>query len=202
MTCGSSSDVQVIGVDLASGGACAPRAVVDASAPAWGSVATVCAPRGESSAGCASDQVCLPAVGSPFEPTFCVLKAGSNACPSPFDARHVYYSGVSDGRGCSACGCGPPTGVDCNANAHATLWSKSSCKGDKGDEGDDNGGGPAPPPASCGGTRRRALRPPHDQPERRRLQPVGGAAQGKRQPDESDDDLLRLVRPSGGCGLS
>jgi hypothetical protein len=58
-----------------------------------------------------------------------VLAQGSVACPtgSYYAVPHVFYSGAQDMRSCSSCMCDTPTGVDCNANAHVSLWSTGGC---------------------------------------------------------------------------
>ncbi|MGH7439141.1 MAG: hypothetical protein ACRENE_25925 [Polyangiaceae bacterium] len=141
--CGGGAKIRISG-STATGGRCTPDASIDVPAPTWGRVAIACAPSGQSSDGCASDHVCVPVAGSPFEPTFCVSKAGDNTCPAPFTMQHLYYSGVSDARGCTGCTCGAVTGVDCNATAHATLWGNSTCNGGKGPDF-------TPLPVTCGG---------------------------------------------------
>lgn len=129
--CGSGVQMQISAVP-ADGGGCQADASVDAQAPTWANLATACAPSQQSAAGCGADQVCVPAAGSPFESTFCVLKAGNNTCPSPFTNQHLYYSDITDTRGCTPCTCGSPSGVDCDTNAHVTSWSNMSCTTGKG----------------------------------------------------------------------
>jgi hypothetical protein len=140
--CGSGAALIVSG-STADGGGCQPDGSVDAQAPTWGSFVVACAPSQQSAAGCTANQVCVPGAGTPFESTFCVLKAGNNTCPSPFTNQHLYYSDISDGRGCTPCTCGPATGVDCNSLAHVTGWSNSTCVTGKGSDY-------SPLPVSCG----------------------------------------------------
>ena len=140
--CGSGASMMTTG-STADGGGCQPDASVDAQAPTWANLTVACAPSSQSTTGCNANQVCVPGAGSPFESTFCVLKAGNNTCPSPFTNQHLYYSGITDTRGCTPCTCGSPSGVDCNSNAHLTTWSNTSCNTGK-------GGDFSPLPLSCG----------------------------------------------------
>jgi hypothetical protein len=139
--CGTGATMTISGV-TADGGGCQPDASVDAAAPTWRNLTVACAPSQQSTAGCNANQVCVPAAGSPFESTFCVLKAGNNTCPAPFTTQHLYYSDITDTRGCAPCTCGSATGVDCSNLAHVTTWSNTSCNTGKGSDY-------SPLPVSC-----------------------------------------------------
>jgi hypothetical protein len=123
--CGTGAGVSLSG-STATGGSCQADASAAISPPAWTNAALACAPSAQSPLGCPAGQVCIPAAATPFEPHFCVLRAGSNSCPSPFVRQSLYYGGVSDGRGCGPCACGAPTGVDCNS-ATTIVASNPSC---------------------------------------------------------------------------
>ena len=68
--------------------------------------------------GCASSgQVCVvPPAARPSgsATSLCIYRSGVQTCPGPYTASHVVSTGVTDGRGCSACSCGsgvcPPDG--------------------------------------------------------------------------------------------
>lgn len=67
-----------------------------------------------SGGGCGGIQVCMPRPASPFEARVCIGRAGDEACPGGlFTERFVFYEGYDDGRGCTGCTCGSPTGGAC-----------------------------------------------------------------------------------------
>jgi hypothetical protein len=80
--------------------------------------------------GCTGTEVCQPKPAAPFESGICIHHDGDVACPvgTPFTARHVFYTGVDDTRGCSACACGAPAGATCSATI-SVYASGSSCTG-------------------------------------------------------------------------
>jgi hypothetical protein len=125
--CGATMEVAISG-STASGGSCALDASTSVPAWSWGSRAIACQPTSQSPVGCPAGEQCVPSPQSPFEAHFCVLQAGSASCPAgAYSVQHLYYAGASDTRACTACGCGAPTGVDCNANAHVTTWNSNNC---------------------------------------------------------------------------
>ncbi|MGH7435395.1 MAG: hypothetical protein ACRENE_06950 [Polyangiaceae bacterium] len=140
--CGSGASIALQG-STASGGGCQADASVDAAPAAWGNLTVACAPSSQSAVGCAANHVCIPAAASPFESTYCIIKAGNNGCPSPFTTQHLYYSDITDTRGCTGCSCGSAMNVDCNSLAHVTTWSNMSCNSGKGSDY-------APIPVTCG----------------------------------------------------
>jgi hypothetical protein len=130
--CGSGAGMTLSG-STASGGSCQPSPSVTFSPPSWGTRAVACAPTAQSPLGCPAGEQCVPAAAAPFESRFCVLKAGTSACPpGAYSAQRLYYGDVTDTRGCSACSCGAPAGVDCNAGAHVATWGNPSCNANPG----------------------------------------------------------------------
>lgn len=125
--CGSGVGATISG-STATGGACRPDASVVLPAVQWATQAVACEPSGQSPAGCAAGEQCVPAPTAPFQ-GFCIVKPGSNTCPSPFTNTHLFYADFAEGRGCSPCTCAAPTGVDCNAGAHAATWGNPNCGG-------------------------------------------------------------------------
>jgi hypothetical protein len=115
----------------ANGGTCQPNTTVVLPPAQWTTQVAACEPLAESPAGGGAGQQCVPAPTAPFQ-GFCIVKPGSNTCPSPFTSTHLFYADFAEGRGCSPCTCGPPTGVDCNAGAHATTWGNPTCGGTTG----------------------------------------------------------------------
>ncbi|MDD9933141.1 MAG: hypothetical protein OXT09_06035 [Myxococcales bacterium] len=63
--------------------------------------------------GCEGGEVCAPAdEPDGFEAPLCILTQGEEDCPDgPYSERTLYFTGIDDDRGCSACGCDAP---DCN----------------------------------------------------------------------------------------
>jgi hypothetical protein len=100
---------------VASGGSCGSGGgQPNNPAPTFSDHALVCA--GSSlGAGCSGSDVCAPDPGPAFEPTVCVWKAGGGTCNqiAPYSSRLTIHQSIADNRGCSACGCGSPSGMGC-----------------------------------------------------------------------------------------
>ncbi|MBK8255734.1 MAG: hypothetical protein IPK82_24090 [Polyangiaceae bacterium] len=83
----------------------------------WGTVARECliAPLGGE--GCATwGQICAPEPPAGF--ALCVYREGEDpafACPMDYPHRRVVFAGTADGRDCSPCECGDPSGAECAA---------------------------------------------------------------------------------------
>jgi hypothetical protein len=99
-----------------SGGACANSGGA-ATVPAvtWRNVGVACASSVAAAIGCTGANVCQPRASSPFLHGLCIHQAGDLACPTgtAFTDRHVFFSTVTDTRGCTACACGPAAGGSC-----------------------------------------------------------------------------------------
>ena len=67
----------------------------------WGAAARSC--EGTPGASCEAGGSCFaqPESGQ----RLCIARAGDHPCPAPFADRTLYHAGVTDTRGCSACGC-------------------------------------------------------------------------------------------------
>jgi hypothetical protein len=77
--------------------------------------------------GCATGGQCVQ-VPAQFQVRACILMQGMTGCPAvDYTVPHTYYSGGTDMRGCTPCGCAAPSGTDCNSNAHLQLWSAATC---------------------------------------------------------------------------
>ena len=109
-------------------GSCtASGGIVNLPTPAWTTVAAACE-ADLVGGGCPGQSVCAPKPSSAFKPGVCVYKAGDTACPvGPYSSKFVFYQAFADGRGCSSCSCGNPTGVTCNATM--TIATNNSCSG-------------------------------------------------------------------------
>lgn len=83
--------------------------------PSWGTHMRACSGAAEAGA-CGDAGSCVPTPGTPFSAGVCVYQVGNLSCPpGPYSQRNVYHQGYEDGRDCSACDCGDPSGVDCQA---------------------------------------------------------------------------------------
>jgi hypothetical protein len=129
--CGTGAGANILG-STATGGACVPDGSVIVPPAQWATQAVACTPSAQSPAGCAAGEQCVPAPPTSFQTGFCIVKAGTNTCPPPFTNQHLYYADFSDSRGCSPCTCGAPSGVDCNAGAHASTWGNAQCAANPG----------------------------------------------------------------------
>jgi hypothetical protein len=111
-TCGPSN-----GVACAAGGG---AAVI--SAPAFARLGIGCASQTTVAGGCTAD-VCQPRPIAPFATGLCIRQAGDQPCPggTPYTDRHVFFAGVDDTRGCTACACGAPSGGSCAPVGGASI---------------------------------------------------------------------------------
>ncbi|WP_242515201.1 hypothetical protein [Sorangium cellulosum] len=106
-------------------GACTPR--IDAPppvherAPPWATRATACLAGAHTA--CADATTCAPA--EPLGFLTCVYHEGDAACPDGYAQRHVFYKDVLDGRDCTPCSCGEPTGTSCTVMA--SVYRDAAC---------------------------------------------------------------------------
>ena len=94
----------------------------------WGALGEGCAAVPAVGA-CPSGDACLKYAPQGFlSGKFCVYTPGDTTCPgAPYGERHVYYTGLSDNRGCSTCGCAL-TGGSCNTVGDGvTLYWDPGC---------------------------------------------------------------------------
>jgi len=98
--------------------------MVTAPAPSWETYALACTGQGSP---CKNGDLCLPAenpIPEGFE--LCVLHAGVEPCPAAYPRQHIFYDGFDDGRACSSCECGPPTGSECLA--YVSVYIDDACQ--------------------------------------------------------------------------
>jgi hypothetical protein len=113
----------VTAAPVASGGACTPGggAISPFSLTTdWTTTGRVCAAsRAVTQGGCSASQVCADAPPSGTVQAWCVIQAGTAACPAGYPAQRVYFAGASDTRTCAAgsCACGAATGTTCNIDS-------------------------------------------------------------------------------------
>jgi len=116
----------------ATGGVCSPLATVAIPAVVWKSYARTCtSPAGPAQADCPAGQVCARTPSTPFQPAACIVRAGVHACPAEgYTQAHVEFTGLTDGRGCSACTCGAPDGLQCSPTLYAyNATTNGTCGG-------------------------------------------------------------------------
>jgi hypothetical protein len=120
---------------VATAGKCtAAETTKSGGAPTWQNAVRVCvsAPDQTRSGGCSNpDDECLPAPMAPFDSGLCIYQAGvQTTCPAPYDRTpqpSVYYTGTTDGRGCSTCTCGTPSAGVCTGTVD--LYGDATCGG-------------------------------------------------------------------------
>ena len=106
-------------------GACTPR--LDAPPPVprldpWATRARACLAGAYTA--CEDATTCVPAAPSGF--LTCVYHEGDDAsCPEGYAVRHVFFEDVIDGRECTPCGCGNPTGASCTLMA--SVYRDAAC---------------------------------------------------------------------------
>lgn len=110
------------------GGNCAPGGgVINKTSPTWQSAANACGGIPALS-GCTNGQKCMPKSQSPYFSGVCIGKAGDQACPAPFNTKHLYYKSFVDDRMCTACSCQAPTGGTCGIAL--TISTDGGCASD------------------------------------------------------------------------
>jgi hypothetical protein len=112
-------------------GSCPPVPTSTVTAAQWGEYARACAASVVlADTDCPTSTVCAPAPATPFGTATCVAQSGDVACPlTAYTVRHVYYGGVDDQRGCSACTCGDATGTSCSGSVDVYDSADASCTG-------------------------------------------------------------------------
>ncbi|MDQ2642545.1 MAG: hypothetical protein M3020_01925, partial [Myxococcota bacterium] len=93
------------------GGSCNPSGgnLTERPEPRFQSVARGCALEPVEAPGCERGSACLPEPTLPFRDAICVFRVGDHDCPAAYPELRTYYTGLSDDRTCSSCGCRAPT---------------------------------------------------------------------------------------------
>ncbi|MCA9591953.1 MAG: hypothetical protein KC776_01540 [Myxococcales bacterium] len=109
-----------------SAGPCTPKPAHTLPTPSWATEARAC--QTSSTAGlCGSGETCLPS--KPSGSSMCIYVLGDTACPTTgYSEKHLFYTGVSDSRECSACSCGTPKG-GCSAGTLSFYNNGAGCMG-------------------------------------------------------------------------
>ncbi|MDC0682633.1 hypothetical protein [Sorangium atrum] len=106
-------------------GACTPRIEAPQPIPQnalwWATRATACVAGAHTA--CADATTCAPAAPPAF--LTCIYHEGDAACPEGYPQRHVFYKDVLDGRDCTPCSCGEPTGASCTIMA--SVYRDAAC---------------------------------------------------------------------------
>jgi hypothetical protein len=109
-----------------SGGDCTPNVVSDDVPPwSWGTAVTTCTGM-LGSIGCDAGSLCAPLPEPPFDASICIWRDDAVTCPDgPYSARRrIYYTEVSDTRGCGECQCEDAEGT-CAGTVR--LFSDTTC---------------------------------------------------------------------------
>lgn len=115
-------------------GTCTPLPKVTVPPYTWTTSAHACGSSGAlDPADCPAGNVCAPSPAAPFLASLCVEQAGDVACPTPdpstgYSVKHVFYGGVDDQRGCSACTCAPVVGT-CSVSVDQYGSTDGGCSG-------------------------------------------------------------------------
>jgi hypothetical protein len=115
------------------GGSCSSSvATTPGSAPTWTAGERLCTPTVvDSPGGCTATQQCVPPPSPPFGATLCIWQSGNVSCPAApslyTNPIGVYYTDVSDTRGCGPCTCAGPTGGSCAGSIG--LWGTTGGMG-------------------------------------------------------------------------
>jgi hypothetical protein len=102
-------------------GPCTPSQTGSIPTPTWAMTGRACAPASLEGS-CDSETVCLP--DPPAGASLCVFQEGAHSCPSEYPTTFTFHSDFVDGRSCSTCSCGSPTGT---CGGQAGYFSNSSC---------------------------------------------------------------------------
>jgi hypothetical protein len=103
------------------GGACDATATADVEVAAFTGRTQGCGPTAVPES-CDDGSLCMPIPAEPFEAPLCVWKTGADSCPAEYPEQQIVYDDFTDDRGCSACGCGAPTGMTCDDSSFY-LWT-------------------------------------------------------------------------------
>jgi hypothetical protein len=107
------------------GGSCTASTQTPTIPPVgWSNVGEACG-SATPGTGCSASQTCLPTPLAPFHPGVCIMHDGEIDCPGgKFSEQHIFYTGKTDTRGCTACTCDAPTGGSCSATV--TIYKDDS----------------------------------------------------------------------------
>jgi hypothetical protein len=112
---------------MPSGGSCMPSSSTSVPPVTWSSASETCKYSSVVDlGGCTNNAFCIAKPAAPFGGV-CVSQSGDVPCPGGYATKHLYYTGTSDSRGCSACACNSPTGGTCQAPGGIQFFSQPSC---------------------------------------------------------------------------
>jgi hypothetical protein len=109
-------------------GMCTAQPTTSIPMPTWSRRMVACETNAADPAGCTSSAQCLPDLVNPLE-AWCIYRDGDHACPAgPFSERTIYNDGFTDGRSCSTCTCGSPSG-SCSGSMDFSYQNVQNCFG-------------------------------------------------------------------------
>ncbi len=110
-----------------SSGSCTPMDSTAVPPAGFSQTSTVCGGAAIGEGECVGTETCVAAPPEGFESRLCVWQEGDLECPTgSYEDRFVRHADFSDGRNCTACTCGDPSGT-CVGNV--VLWPSPSCSG-------------------------------------------------------------------------
>lgn len=113
------------------GGSCAPDPGQKVVPISWETFARACSSTVTvAQVDCKAGSVCAPEPMAPYGAALCISQAGDLSCPvQGYTSKQLFYGGVDDQRGCTACTCGSPTGASCDATLDVYMSTDGSCTG-------------------------------------------------------------------------
>jgi hypothetical protein len=111
---------------------CVPQATQTILPPTWGTTGRACASAvAPAQVDCPSGSVCAPRPAQPFAASTCIAETGDVPCPGGgYSDKHLFFTGVADTRGCTACTCGGADNPGCAATI-ADYPQGQSCVGQR-----------------------------------------------------------------------
>lgn len=112
-----------------SGGSCTANSQAPTlPAVTWTTEALACGDAAEPGTGCTGGATCLPIPSGGFRSGMCIMQAGMASCPAQFPTSFTFFGSTTDGRSCTACACGSPSGGACTAKVEiGTDGEQMSC---------------------------------------------------------------------------
>jgi hypothetical protein len=98
------------------GGSCTANAGTPTFPPvSWSTLGQACGGPTPGTGCTDANDACMPVPQGIFHSGLCIMQTGDVACSGQFSEKHTFYGGATmNGRSCTACGCGAPSGGTCS----------------------------------------------------------------------------------------
>jgi hypothetical protein len=124
---GAAASFQIIaGLPSLGSASCQPNGATTLPPTSWQQVARGCGYSGPvDTGGCDAGGHCVARPASPFGTKSCIYATNDQACPggSSYSSKQLLYTSVSEGRGCTQCTCGSPSGVGCFMTGSLSMYA-------------------------------------------------------------------------------